>query len=161
MDLLPPTAPSLVFARETCTPYWTKYRHFWQTTPTQSDRKLTADGLTGETGTEHHAPYAVRIQSVNSEFSQPIQSALHFTSLTDLFTQTPARPLWEASSHMLQLMREGCSYTYPPLSIARYSFIRLSEVEHCRVEKPAYKVLTPQYRIRTRVLVVESPKLYL
>ena len=22
MDLLPPTAPSLVFARETCTPYW-------------------------------------------------------------------------------------------------------------------------------------------
>ena len=50
------------------------------------------------------------------------QSALHFTSLTDLFTQTPSRLLWEASSHMLQLMREGCSYTYPPLSIARYSF---------------------------------------
>ena len=22
MDLLPPTAPSLVFAREICTPYW-------------------------------------------------------------------------------------------------------------------------------------------
>ena len=51
-----------------------------------------------------------------------VQSALHFTSLTDLFTQTPSRLLWEASSHMLQLMREGCSYTYPPLSIARYSF---------------------------------------
>ena len=54
------------------------------------------------------------------------QSALHFTSLTDLFTQTPSQFLWEASSHMLQLMREGCSYTYPPLSIARsiarYSF---------------------------------------
>ena len=33
----------------------------------------------------------------------------HFTltSLTDLFTQTPSRLLWEASSHMLQLMREG------------------------------------------------------
>ena len=30
-----------------------------------------------------------------------IQSALHFTSLTDLFNQTPSRLLWEASSHML------------------------------------------------------------
>ncbi|KAK2161145.1 hypothetical protein NP493_1599g00001 [Ridgeia piscesae] len=55
------------------------------------------------------------------------QSALHFTSLADLFTQTPSQLLWEASSHMLQLMREGCSYIYPPLSIARYSFIQLSE----------------------------------
>ena len=44
------------------------------------------------------------------------QSALHFTSLTDLFNQTPSWLLWEASSHMLQLMREGCSYTYQPLS---------------------------------------------
>jgi len=33
-----------------------------------------------------------------------IQSTLHFTSLTDLFTQTPSQLLWEASSHMLQLM---------------------------------------------------------
>ena len=29
------------------------------------------------------------------------QSTLHFTSLTDLFTQTPSRLLWEAFSHML------------------------------------------------------------
>ena len=36
---------------------------------------------------------------------------------------------------MLQLMREGCSSTYPPLSIARYSFIQLSELEQCRVNK--------------------------
>ena len=86
-----------------------------------------------------------------------VQSAIiHFTSLTDLFTRTPSRLLWEASSHMLQLMRHGCSYTYPPLSIARYSFIQL---EHCRVKTPA-QVLTPQHRIRTRVLVVESRKLY-
>ena len=41
-----------------------------------------------------------------------VQSVLHFTSLADLFTQTPSWLLWEASSHMLQLMREGCSYTY-------------------------------------------------
>ena len=66
-----------------------------------------------------------------------IQSALHFTSLADLFTQTPSRLHWEASSHMLQLMREGCSYTYPPLSIARYSVIQLSELEQCRVKKLA------------------------
>ena len=66
-----------------------------------------------------------------------VQSALHFTSLTDLFTQTPSRLLWEASSHMLQLMREGCSYTYPPLPVARYSFIQLSELEQCRVKKLA------------------------
>ena len=63
-----------------------------------------------------------------------VQSASHFTSLTDMFTQTPSRLLWEASSHMLQLMREGCSYTYPPLSIARYSCIQLCELEQCRVK---------------------------
>ena len=63
------------------------------------------------------------------------QSALNFTSLTDLFTQTPSRLLREASSHMLQLMREVCSCTYPPLSIVRYSFIQLSELEQCRVKQ--------------------------
>ena len=88
-----------------------------------------------------------------------VQSTLHFTSLTDLFTQTPSRLLWEASSHMLQLMREGCSYTYPPLSIARYSFIQLSDLEQCRVKKLAQGFNTAA-RIRTQVLVVESPKLY-
>ena len=38
---------------------------------------------------------------------------------------------------MLQLMREGRSYTYPPLFIVRYSFIQLSELEQCRVKKLA------------------------
>ena len=66
-----------------------------------------------------------------------VQSALHFTILTDLFTQTPSRLLWEASRHMLLLMREGCSYTYPPLPIARNSFIQMSELEQCRVKTPA------------------------
>ena len=69
--------------------------------------------------------------------TRTVQSALHFTSLKDLFTQTPSRLLWEASSHMLQLMREGCSYTYPPLSIASYSFIQLSELEQYKVKKLA------------------------
>ena len=88
-----------------------------------------------------------------------VQSALHFTSLTYLFSQTPYRLLWEASSHMLQLIREGCSYIYPPLSIARYSFIQLSDQEQCRV-KNLPKILAPQHKIRTRVLVVGCPKLY-
>ena len=65
------------------------------------------------------------------------QSALHFTSLADLFNQTPSQLLWEASSHTLQLMHEGCSYTHPPLSIAMYSVIQLSELEQCRVKNPA------------------------
>ena len=52
------------------------------------------------------------------------QSALHFTFPTDLFNQPPSQLFWETSSHMLQLMREGCSYTQPPLSIARYSCIQ-------------------------------------
>ena len=41
---------------------------------------------------------------------------------------------------MLQLMREGIYihiYIYPPLSIVRYSFIQLSELEQCRVKKLA------------------------
>ena len=87
------------------------------------------------------------------KYCSPIRSSgllkqlLHFTSLTDLFNQTPSQLFWEASSHMLQLMHEGCSYTYPPLSIARYSNLP--------------KVLTPQHRIQTWVLLVKSPKLYL
>ena len=38
-------------------------------------------------------------------------------------------------------------------------FIQLSEMEQGRLKIVA-KVLTPQHRIRTRVLLVESPKLY-
>ena len=86
--------------------------------------------------------FILLIKKVSSYIAQyPIlrivQSALHITSLADLFNQTPSQLLWEASSHMLQLMREGCSYTYPPPSIARYSFIQLSELEQCRVKKLA------------------------
>ena len=34
-------------------------------------------------------------------------------------------------------MREGCSYTYPPLAIVRYSFIQLSQLEQSRMKKIA------------------------
>ena len=63
------------------------------------------------------------------------QSTLDFTSLTDLFNQTPSRLLAEASSHKLHLMRKGYSYTYPLVSMARYSFIQLSELEQCKQEE--------------------------
>ena len=95
---------------------------------------------------------AVTVKKVSSYIAQyPVlrtaQSALHFTSLADLVNQTPSQLLWEASSNMLQLMREGCSYTYPPLSTARYSFIQLSELEQGRVKKTA-QGFTRQHRTR-------------
>ena len=79
---------------------------------------------------------ALKVSSYIAQYPvlRTVQSPLHFTSLADLFTQTPSWILWEASSHMLQLMRHGCSYTYPPLSVARYSFMQLSELEQCRVK---------------------------
>ena len=40
--------------------------------------------------------------------------------LADLFIPAPTRFLWEAT---LQLLREGHSLTFPPLFVARYSFI--------------------------------------
>ena len=86
------------------------------------------------------------------------QSTLHFTSLTKLFNQTPSQLLWEASIHMQQLKCESCSYTYQPLSIARYSFIQLSELKRCGVKKLAQGLT--QHRIRIRVLLVESLKLF-
>ena len=112
----------------------------------------------------------VKIKNVKSKGSSYIaqysvlrtaQSALHyFTSLTDLFTQTPPRLLWEASNHMLQLMRERLLVH---ISTTVYSqvliFIQLSELEQCRVQKLAQGFNTAA-RIRNRVLVVESPKLY-
>ena len=36
---------------------------------------------------------------------------------------------------MLQLMCEGCSYIYPPLSIVRYTFIQLIELEQYEMKK--------------------------
>ena len=79
-----------------------------------SEKRLTTQRIVKVKASSYIAQYPVL---------RTAQSALHFTSLTDLFTLTPSRLFWEASSHMLQLMREGCLYTYPPLSIARYSFI--------------------------------------
>ena len=89
------------------------------------------------------------------------QSASHFTltSLIDLFNQTSYQLLWEVSSHAAINARRLLVYTYQPLSTARYSFIHLCKLEQCRANNLP-KVLTPQHRFQTRVLLVESPKLY-
>ena len=84
------------------------------------------------------------------------RSVLQFTSLTDLFHQTLSQLLWETSSHMLQLMCEGCSYTYPALSIARYSFIQLSELEQCRVKAVAQGFNTAAHDSNLSALSQES-----
>ena len=52
-------------------------------------------------------------------------------------------------SATLQLMREDIVHTYPPLHIAKCSFIRLSEVEQCS---------TPQHRIRTQTHWIERTR---
>ena len=73
-----------------------------------------------------------------SVFNSPSEKPFYtnyFTSLADLFTHTPSQLFWKASSHTLQLMFEGCPYAYPPMSIASYSCIQLSELEQCRVKK--------------------------
>ena len=50
------------------------------------------------------AAEAERIKASSYIVQYPVlrtaQSALHFISLTDLFTQTPSRLLWEASSQI-------------------------------------------------------------
>ena len=56
------------------------------------------------------------------------QSASHFLpSLTDLFIPTPFSASQGSILAMQQLRANTKSLTFPPLSIARYSFIQLSE----------------------------------
>ena len=54
----------------------------------------------------------IKVSKVSSYIAQnavlrTVQSALHFISLANVFNQTPSQLLWEASSHMVQLIREG------------------------------------------------------
>ena len=56
------------------------------------------------------------------------QSALHLLpSLTDLFIPTPLSACPGSILAMQQLRAMTTSLTFPPLSIARYSFIKLSQ----------------------------------
>ena len=61
----------------------------------------------------------VRFYIAQCQVRMTVHSARHFTYLLDLFNQTLSRLLWEASSHMLQLIRLDWSYTYQSQSIAR------------------------------------------
>ena len=67
-----------------------------------------------------------------------------YTSLpADLFLPTRTQLLWEAFSHaaitaqisLVYIYSHACILVYPPLSIVRYSFIQLSELEQRGVNK--------------------------
>ena len=64
------------------------------------------------------------------------QSALHFPPLADLFIPTPFSASLGSILAMQQL-RNDYSVTYPPLSVARYSFIQLSRLRRREVKENA------------------------
>ena len=64
------------------------------------------------------------------------QSALHFPPLADLFIPTPFSASLGSILAMQQL-RNDYSFTFPPLSIARYSFIQLSRLRRREVKENA------------------------
>ena len=64
------------------------------------------------------------------------QSALHFPPLADLFIPTPFSASLGSILAMQQLGNDY-SLTYPPLSIARYSFIQLSRLRRREVKENA------------------------
>ena len=64
------------------------------------------------------------------------QSALHFPPLADLFIPTQLSASLGSILAMQQL-RNDYSLTFPPLSIARYSFIQLSRLRRREVKENA------------------------
>ena len=64
------------------------------------------------------------------------QSALHFPLLADLFIPSPFSASLGSILAMQQL-RNDYSLTFPPLSIARYSFIQLSRLRRREVKENA------------------------
>ena len=84
------------------------------------DIRLLGDPLKGKKkGSFYIAQYPVRWTA---------QSASHFLpSLTDLFIPTPFSASPGSILARQQLRAKTKSLTFPPLSIARYSFIQLSE----------------------------------
>jgi len=158
------------------TQFYTTHCHITQCDTTQCHKTqchITMSHITVSHNTGSHNTVSHNTMSHNnvtykkgkflySAVSSPQDRSKRFTLY---FSDRPVhsdttRLLWEASSHMLQLMCEGCSCTYPPLSIARYSYTQLSELEQCRVKKLPQGFNTAASRIRTRVLIVKSPKFY-
>ena len=75
------------------------------------------------------------------------QSALHFTHWQTCSFQGHFNFFGKYSA-TLQLLREGYSFTYPPVFIARYSFIQLSELWQCGVIKLAKGSKRPQWDLK-------------
>ena len=73
----------------------------------------------------HVDAWRIKVSSYVAQYPilRTAQSTLHFTSLADLFNQTPSQLLCEASSHAANNAQRLFVQKYPPLSIARYSII--------------------------------------
>ena len=54
-------------------------------------------------------------------------------SLADIFNRIPSRLFWETYSHAAINVLRIFVHKYPPVSIARCSFILLGKLEQCRV----------------------------
>ena len=83
------------------------------------------------------------------------QCAFSLYSLDDLFL---IKHLLGISGKHPAMLQSISVHKYPPMSIARYSFIQLSELEQRKVKTLA-QGLTWEHRIHTRILLVESTKL--
>ena len=89
------------------------------------------------------------------------QSAVHFFAL-------PGRPVDSGTNSaspgsilaMQQLSATTKSLTFPPLSIARYSFIQLSQLKRQWRERKCQIFETVAKRIRTRAHLIASPAFY-
>ena len=78
------------------------------------------------------------------------------TKVSSYIAQNPI--LRTAQSTFLGIIQPSATIN-ARMSIARYSYIQLSELEQCRMIKHPQD-FTLQHKIRTRVLLIESPKLY-
>ena len=96
---------------------------------------------------------------VYSVLSNPRDCTKRFklNSSSGLFYQTQSRLHRETSSNVAINARRIIIHKYPPLYVARYSFIQLSELEQCRVKRFA-RVSTRRHRIRSQVLVESAAR---
>jgi len=76
----------------------------------------------------------------------PVLRRFILDSLVNLFNHTPSKSIWEAYSYVVVNAWRIFIQKYLPLSIARYSFKQLRELEQCRVIKLA-QGLKWQHRI--------------
>ena len=104
--------------------------------------------------------FHIKSKFLHIPVSNPQDCSKHFTlyPLADLSNdsnQTPKQLHWEASSLSAINAQRLPMHKYPPLFIARYSFIHLSKLKQYGVKQLSHG-LTQQHRILTRVLLVES-----